>query len=164
MSAGAGARAPALHDLSQLAQLHGLRMQAAARDCARRVREVESAERAVAARESSIDAWRQRLGALAAWAAGDGVPQLARLGAVVLARRRHLAEQLEREEYALRDDRRELAGARERLAHAQARWIRERLHEDEAKRRHRRAAATVGLLRDEADAPEAAMPAPGSGR
>lgn len=120
----------ALHDLNELLHLRELRSAAAARDCALRRQELEAAEAAVSRRIAQISQWQQRRADLAAQIVGPHARDIARFAASTHARRAHIHEQIEREEYALLDDERDLQLAQERLAEALALWSRERARED----------------------------------
>lgn len=120
----------ALHDLNELLRLRELRTAAAARDCALRRQELQAAEAAVSRRIAQITHWQQRRADLAAQIVGPHARDIARFAASTQARRAHIHEQIEREEYALLDDERDLHLAQERLADALARWSREHARED----------------------------------
>jgi len=149
-------QAATVRDRAQLVRLRALRTRAAGRRCEACRREVAEACAAVEWREWRVAEWRRLRAALAAWIVGPGAPELGRFAAPAMSRRQHLEEQQERDEVALRDELRELEGARARLGQAQAHWVRERLREDEARGLLRDATRAASLVREEQQATEMA--------
>jgi len=149
-------QASPVRERAQLVRLRALRTRAAERHCEACRREVAEACAAVEIREARVAEWRRLRTALAAWVVGPGAQELARFAAPATARRQHLAEQHERDEYALRGEVRELEAARERLMRARAHWMRERLREDEARGMLRGATRAAIIAREELQATELA--------
>ncbi|MGN6526989.1 MAG: hypothetical protein ACTHL8_11410 [Burkholderiaceae bacterium] len=149
-------REPEVRELAQLLRLRGLRVAAATRECAARAQALAEAEAALARRDALVAHWRGERARLAAWLAGEGARDIARFAPHTAARRAHVAEQLEREEYARHDDVRALEDARAALADARARRAREQAREDESRRLLRQAAGAAVVRREAVDLPEAA--------
>jgi hypothetical protein len=148
-------RDPGLRELAQLLRLRGLRLAAATRECAACAHALEEAEAALARREARLAHWRGERARLAAWLAGEGARDIARFAPQTAARRAHVAEQVERDEYGRLDDVRAVEAARAALAQARARRAREQAREDEARRLLRQAAGAAVIRRDAVDLPEA---------
>lgn len=140
---------PDVRQSAQLLRLRGLRVQRAREAVARAEAAVEQARAAVAARARQVQAHREQMVALADAVAYRLAADLPRWSAQVRARREHLADQLEREEYALIDDEEALERAQEQAQQARAELTRALAREDAVRglvddaRRQRRLAADV---------------------
>jgi hypothetical protein len=146
-------------ELAQLVRIRALRTLAAARSCEACRRDVADALAARQAREARVAEWRRLHAALAAWMVGPGARDAARFAAPATARRQHLSEQQERDEFALAGERRALEDARAHLGQARTRWMRVRQHEDEARALLHAAVRAAARAHEEALAADSA---PGS--
>ena len=92
-------------DGRQWLRLRQLRVQRARLALAEAMAAAQQAQQAVAAREALVDAGRDRLDELARTWSGAGCVDLPRWGELLAAHRAALAERLERDEYALLEER-----------------------------------------------------------
>lgn len=125
------AHAPALSaaDGQQWLRLRELRVQRARQAVAEAVRDERQARAAVESREAAIERSRQRLAELARHWAGPGCPAMPRWGDQVQAHRDALADRLERDEYALLDERDSLLQAEQASAQRRAELLRAQARE-----------------------------------
>jgi hypothetical protein len=124
--------------LSQLLRLQGLRVSTA--EAAYRVKQNECAvaEAAMQERQVRITRVRQQREALSDYVVGQNAAEFARFAGFASARRAWLDESLERDEYWLSDDQRELREAEAQATEARQQWFRARARET----------GTQGLLDD----------------
>lgn len=123
-------RLPELQDARQLHRLRSLRVQRARARIAEAEAAVGKAAATLQDRQRLVDEGRRRLDALAhAVAYGLGA-QLPRWSQTALAQRDRLADRLERDEYALIGDQRELEETQEALQRARAELTRALARED----------------------------------
>jgi hypothetical protein len=121
---------PSPRDAAQMLRLRSLRVQRAREAVAKAKLEVEQAEAVVEARQRTIASTQREIVTLADAVVTTLAPQLPRWSGMVSATRERLADKLEREEYALIDDERELEQARERVQQAGAELTRALARED----------------------------------
>lgn len=121
---------PTPRDAAQMLRLRSLRVQRAREAVAKAKLEVEQAEAVVEARQRTIACTQREIVTLADAVVTTLAPQLPRWSGMVSATRERLADKLEREEYALIDDERELEQARERVQQAGAELTRALARED----------------------------------
>lgn len=121
---------PTPRDAAQMLRLRSLRVQRAREAVAKAKLDVQQAEAVVEARQRTIESTQREIVALADAVVTTLAPQLPRWSAMVSATRERLADKLEREEYGLIDDERELEQARERAQQAGAELTRALARED----------------------------------
>ena len=121
---------PTPRDAAQMLRLRSLRVQRAREAVAKAKLEVVQAEGVVEARQRTIACTQREIVTLADAVVTTLAPQLPRWSGMVSATRERLADKLEREEYALIDDERELEQARERVQQAGAELTRALARED----------------------------------
>ena len=92
--------------------------------------EVEKAQKTVQERQRAIERSQRRMTELADAIVTTLAPDLPRLSGLIAAHRERLADQLERDEYALIDDEHELEAAQERAQQAGAELTRALARED----------------------------------
>ena len=119
-----------LAETRQLLRLRKLRVQRAREACAQAQAAVEAAAHAVQQRQHAIERAQREVDMLAHALVHGLAPTLPRWSEIAAARRKRLADQLEREEYALIDDEHALEQARERLQQARADLTRALARED----------------------------------
>lgn len=115
--------------LSQLLRLQGLRVSAAERAYRARQAERAAAEAAMQTRQARITRLRSQRTALSDYVIEQSAAEFTRLAGFASARRAWLNESLERDEYWLPDDERELREAEAQAAEARQQWLRARSHE-----------------------------------
>ena len=113
-----------LSEARQLARLRRLREDAAFTAVERCRDALAERQRVVQEREQQIKAVRDERLTLFAWQVGPGAPALPRLALIASARQAGLDDELERAEFGLIDERRQLTKAEQALAAARAEWAR----------------------------------------
>ena len=121
---------PALREAQQLYRLRTLRVQRARERIAPAQCEVDTATAAVAAGQRAIEDCRRQLDSLVHALVHTLAPRLPRWATTASAHRDRLADRLERAEYALVGDQRELEQAQENLQRKRAELTRELARED----------------------------------
>ena len=121
---------PTPHEAGQMLRLRSLRVQRAREACAKAKLEVEKAQKTVQERQRAIERSQRRMTELADAIVTTLAPDLPRLSGLIAANRERLADQLERDEYALIDDEHELEAAQERAQQAGAELTRALARED----------------------------------
>lgn len=121
---------PTPREAAQMLRLRSLRVQRAREACAKAKLEVERAQAAVRERQRTIERGQREMAALAEAVVTTLAPALPRWSGMVAANRERLADQLERDEYALIDDERELEQTQERAQQAGAELTRALARED----------------------------------
>ncbi len=111
-------------------RLRSLRVQRAREACAKAKVEVEHAQAAVRERQRAIERSQREMTALADAIVTTLAPALPRWSGLVAANRERLADRLERDEYALIDDERELEQKQELAQQAGAELTRALARED----------------------------------
>ncbi len=117
------------HHLTQLLRLQGLRVSAAEAEYRARRAECDAAEAAMRKRQARIEDLRRQRETLSNYVVAQEAAELTRLAGFASARRAWLDEALERDEYWLKDDERELHEAETQAAEARQRWLRARWRE-----------------------------------
>ena len=113
-------RLPQPHEANQLCRLRSLRVQRAREQVGKAQAEVDSAARAVRERQHKIERLERDIEALSHAVVHELAPRLPRWADVARAQREHLADRLERDQFALIDDEQHLEEAQERLQEARA--------------------------------------------
>jgi hypothetical protein len=121
---------PTPREAGQMLRLRSLRVQRAREACAKAKLEVDKAHAAVKERQRAIERSQREMANLAAAIVTTLAPALPRWSGMVAANRERLADQLERDEYALIDDEHELEQAQERAQQAGAELTRALARED----------------------------------
>ncbi|WP_280156086.1 hypothetical protein [Piscinibacter sp. XHJ-5] len=137
---------PHPREAGQLQRLRTLRVERARERCGQAHADVERAAQAVRERQRRIERHQQEIEALSRAIVHQLAPRLPRWAGVAGAQKDHLAERLEREEYALVNDEHDLEQAQERLQQARAELTRALAREDavrglvhDSRRAHRQA-------------------------
>jgi chromosome segregation ATPase len=123
-------RLPDPHDAQQLCRLRQLRVQRARDICKQAQAALAPAAAAVHRRQQQIEQGRQAIDAWSRAVVNELAPQLPRWANLIVAQRDRLRERLERDEYALIDDERQLEQAQEQLQQASAALTRALAQED----------------------------------
>jgi len=121
---------PKLSEAKQLCKLRALRVQRAREGVAQAQVEVNNAMEAIARRQQQIERVRRAVEDLQHAVVTSLAPSLPRWSGVTQARQEKLSEQLEREEYGLIQDERDLEAAQEKLQQARAELTRALARED----------------------------------
>jgi hypothetical protein len=121
---------PTPRDAAQMLRLRSLRVQRAREACAKAKAEVDQARAAVHERQRAIERSQREMSALADAVVTTLAPALPRWSQLVAANRERLADRLERDEFGLIDDERELEQAQERAQQAGAELTRALARED----------------------------------
>ena len=121
---------PTPREAAQMLRLRSLRVQRAREACAKAKLEVEKAQAVVRERQRAIERSQREMAALADAVVTTLAPALPRWAGLVAANRERLADRLERDEYALIDDERELEQTQERAQQAGAELTRALARED----------------------------------
>jgi hypothetical protein len=141
MSASAKSFGPP-KELSQLLRLRQVRVDAAEAQVRAQRAACEAAQAVVEQRQRTIEEDRRSMAQQAEFAVGQGAVDLPRMAAYVNAFRASLKDKIERGEYALGGEKRELEDSRALLVQKQREWMREQSRHkgiEEALRRSRRA-------------------------
>lgn len=120
---------PCSQRLTQLLRLQGLRVSAAESEYCARQTERDAVLEAMQERQARIERLRRQRAALAVYVAGQAAAEFARLAGFANARRAWLDDALERDEYWLLDDERELREAEAKTAQARQQWLHARSRE-----------------------------------
>lgn len=123
-------RLPDPQEAQQLCRLRQLRAQRARDACKQAQAAVVSAQAAIHSRQRQIEQGRQAIDAWAKSVVNELAPQLPRWSNLIVAQRDRLSERLERDEYALIDDERQLEQAQEQAQQARAALTRALAQED----------------------------------
>ena len=121
---------PKRHEAQQLCKLRSLRVQRARAGVVQAQAEVDRAAEVVKERQRKIEHLRDSLEKLQNAVVTSLVPVLPRWSSVAAAQREKLADRLERDEYALIGDERNLEAAHEKLQAARAEVTRALARED----------------------------------
>jgi hypothetical protein len=121
---------PKPREAQQLCKLRALRVQRAREGVAQAQSEVERAADVVRQRQQQIERVRRSIEELQHAVVTTLAPMLPRWSGVTTAQRERLTDRLERDEYALIGDERELEGAQEKLQQARAELTRALARED----------------------------------
>ena len=121
---------PKRHEAQQLCKLRSLRVQRAREGVVQAQAEVDRAAEVVKERQRKIEHLRDSLEKLQNAVVTSLVPVLPRWSSVAAAQREKLADRLERDEYALIGDERNLEAAHEKLQAARAEVTRALARED----------------------------------
>ena len=121
---------PKRHEAQQLCKLRNLRVQRAREGVVQAQAEVDRAAELVKERQRKIEHLRDSLEKLQNAVVTSLVPVLPRWSSVAAAQREKLADRLERDEYALIGDERNLEAAHEKLQAARAEVTRALARED----------------------------------
>ena len=121
---------PKLSEARQLCKLRALRVQRAREGVAAAQAEVDAAQNQIITRQQRIEQVRRSVEDLQHAVVTSLAPSLPRWAGVTRAQQERLSEQLEREEYGLIQDERELEGAQEKLQQARAELTRALARED----------------------------------
>jgi hypothetical protein len=121
---------PKRHEAQQLCKLRSLRVQRAREGVVQAQAEVDRAAEVVKERQRKIEHLRDSLEKLQNAVVTSLVPVLPRWSSVAAAQREKLADRLERDEYALIGDERNLEAAHEKLQAARAEVMRALARED----------------------------------
>jgi hypothetical protein len=121
---------PTSREAAQMLRLRSLRVQRAREACAKARIEVEKAQAVIKEHQRTIERGQREIAALADAIVTTLAPALPRWSGMVAATRERLADQLERDEYALIDDEHELEQAQERAQQAGAELTRALARED----------------------------------
>jgi hypothetical protein len=140
---------PHPREAQQLARLRSLRVQRARDRCTQAQAQVERAMGAVEARQQEIERRRGEVGSLAHAMVHGLAPAMPRWAELVDAQREKLSEALERAEYALIRDERELEDAQERLQQARAELTRALAREDAVRGLADEVRRAHGLMREQ---------------
>jgi len=121
---------PKRHEAQQLCKLRALRVQRAREGVAQAQAEVERAVEAIKARQRQIERVRRSIDELQHAIVTSLAPTLPRWSSFTAAQREKLADRLERDEYALIGDERNLEQAQEKLQAARSELTRALARED----------------------------------
>ena len=121
---------PKRHEAQQLCKLRGLRVQRAREGVVRAQVEVDQAAEVVKQRQREIERLRRSLDELQRAVVTSLAPVLPRWSSYTAAQREKLADRLERDEYALIGDERNLEAANDKLQAARAEVTRALARED----------------------------------
>ena len=151
MSAQRGfmATARTVSEARQLARLRRLREDAAFTAVERCRDALAERQRVVQEREQQIKAVRDERMTLFTWQVGPGAPALPRLALIASARQAGLDDELERAEFGLIDERRQLTKAEQALAAARSEWTRARARSEAAQTLADDARRALGRDRDQ---------------
>jgi len=141
-------RLPDPHEAQQLCRLRQLRVQRARDSCKQAQAAVAPAQAAVQRRQQQIAEGRQAIDAWGRAVVHELAPQLPRWSTLIVAQRDRLAERLERDEYGLIDDERQLEQAQEQLQQARAALTRALAQEDAVRGLLAQARREVGAARE----------------
>ncbi len=142
-------RLPAPREAQQLVRLRTLRVQRAREACAAAAAAIAAAQQAVADRQRQINRVRAEQDALGRSMAEGFGGGLARWSRLLVVQRDKLADRLERDEYALVGDERQLEEAQEAAAQARAELTRALAREDAVRGLLGEAQKAVALLREQ---------------
>jgi len=115
--------------LAQLLRLREMRVSAAEAEYRAKQTERDAALAAMRERQKRIEDLRRQRAALSDYVIAQGATEFTRLAGFASARRAWLDEALERDEYWLLDDERELREAEAQVAEARQQWLRARSRE-----------------------------------
>lgn len=124
------AQLPHPHEARQLCRLRGLRVQRSREQVVRMQEQLDKAAQALREREQRIERLRGEVTALRHAIVGALAPVLPRWSRITVAQQERLDDQLERQEFALREDEHALEGAQEHLQEARAELTRALARED----------------------------------
>ncbi len=150
-----------LRHLAQLLRLQGLRVSVAEAEYRTRRAKCETVMAAMRERQARIEDLRHQRTALFDHVATQGATELTRFAGFASARRACLDEALERDEYWLQDDQRELQEAEAQAEEARQQWLRARSRESAAQNLlddTRRSLARDAEQRQEMEAAEQMIP------
>jgi hypothetical protein len=140
---------PTPREAAQMLRLRGLRVQRAREACAKARVEVEQAQASVRERQRKIEHSRRELAQLAVAIVTTLARDLPRWSQTIAATRERLADQLERDEYALIEDEHALEAAQERAQAAGAELTRALAREDAVRGLAAQARRAVQHARDQ---------------
>ena len=141
-------RLPDPDDAQQLCRLRQLRVQRARDTCKQAQAAVAAAQAAANRRQQQITQGRQAIDAWSRAVVNELAPQLPRWSNLIVAQRDRLRERLERDEYALIDDERQLEEAQEQLQQARAALTRALAQEDAVRGLLAQAHRALGAARE----------------
>jgi leucyl-tRNA synthetase len=141
-------RLPDPHDAQQLCRLRQLRVQRARDNCKQAQAAVVSAQETVNSRQQQIVQGRQAIDEWGRAVVNELAPQLPRWASLIVAQRDRLSERLERDEYALIDDERQLEQVQEQAQQARAALTRALAQEDAVRGLLAQARQALGAARE----------------